>query len=142
MTPVAITAGTKAFISSFVLSNVGIGETIRRTLGHLSVRSDQVVATEDFRGAIGFIVANDLALGVGASALPGPVTDASDDGWFVWIPFSGSQGADPSISFGSFPWDSKAMRRVEEGFGIGVMAECTGVGCLVSLQTSLYGTRN
>ena len=80
-------AGAKALLSIFSLNNVGIGETVRRTHVDLFVESDQVGAVEDIIGAFGMMIASDTALAAGAASIPGPVTDSSDDGWFVWLPF-------------------------------------------------------
>ena len=117
---------TKQIVGSIALSNQGIGEVVRRTRVQLSLSSDQAVSGEDQIGALGFIVVNDLAFAAGAAALPGPVTDANDDGWFVWMPFHATRlEFAPSVnqSFENFEQDSKAMRRVEEGFTVAIMIE-------------------
>ena len=130
MTTVAAT--NKAILGSVVLSNPGIGETIRRTRGLVSIRSDQASAFEEITGAFGMMVVNDVALALGVTGIPGPVTEANDDGWFVWLPFSelmvGNAGASPASIFASrasmnYEFDSKAMRRVEEGFSVVMMIE-------------------
>ena len=123
-----VAANTKQLIATISLSNPGIGEVVRRTRVQLSISSDQSAAGEDQIGALGFIVVNDLAIAAGAAAIPGPVADANDDGWFVWMPFHGSRlefgGAGGSgQAFVNIEQDSKAMRRVEEGFTIAVMLE-------------------
>jgi len=118
-------------IGSITLSNAGIGEVVRRTRGRWLVLSDTQAAYEEGIAALGFIVVTDTALGVGATAIPGPVTDANDDGWFVWEPWLGlvggcAVGGSPSTVAGnnnSNEFDSKAMRRVEEGFSVAVMIE-------------------
>ncbi len=79
---------TKILLGVFVLSNVGIGETVRRTIGNIWVVSDQAAADEVQVGAFGCIVVTDLAAAAGAASIPGPFTDANDDGWFVWQGFS------------------------------------------------------
>ena len=142
LTPTAIGADTKVLRTTFALSNSGIGETIRRSVGHMYVRSDQVAATEDWRGAFGMIVVSDLAIAAGAASIPGPVTDANDDGWFVWQAFNGAQGIDSQLTGHVFTFDSRAMRRVEEGFTVAMMIEATGVGVLLGLSLSMYSTRH
>ncbi len=122
-----VALSTKALFTSLTLSNSGIGETVIRTRGSVSISSDQAAAQENQTGAFGMIVVNDIALALGATGIPGPGTDASDDGWFVWMPFmlqseSFSAGAG-GINDRVFTFDSKAARRVEEGFGIAVMLE-------------------
>ncbi len=121
----SIAQGTKVLLGTVVLSNPGINETIRRTRGIISWASDQGAAIEDQIGAFGMIVVNDLALAAGAASIPGPITDGSDDGWFVWVPLSsrGSAAASGLIVSVEEQFDSKAMRKVEEGFGVAVMVE-------------------
>ena len=143
-----VPVGTKVLLASFVLSNPGINETVRRTRGRFFVNSDQATTNEMVLVAIGFVVVNDLALAAGAASLPGPISDASDDGWFVWegVPIlsASTDGGSGSIVSGVQPieFDSKAMRRVEEGFGIAVIAEASGVGAEVSMAVSLLSSRN
>ncbi len=122
--PITIPAGSKVLVGSFVLNNPGIGVTIRRTRGRFAVQSDQSAAVESVIGAWGMVVVSDLALAAGVASIPGPFTDAADDGWFLWEPFSiigekvtGAVGRNP-IDF-----DSKAMRKVQEGFGTAIVVE-------------------
>ncbi len=121
--------GAKVLLATLSLNNPGIGEVVRRTRGRFVVASDQTAATETQFGAIGFIVVNDIAIALGVTGMPGPVTDANDDGWFVWEPFlqiseAGIGAADGAATVApGFEYDSKAMRRIEEGFGIAVIAE-------------------
>ena len=125
----SVAASAKVLLASFTLSNVGIGETIRRTRVTFLVLSDQSAAVELQIGAFGMIVVNDLALAAGAASIPGPETDANDDGWFVWEPFlqvgeaAVGGAASSAEAVKGYTFDSKAMRRVEEGFSIAVMIE-------------------
>jgi len=122
---VVVPAATKVLLTTVVLSNPGINETIRRTRGYVSISGDQTGALEVMTGAFGAVVVSDLAIAAGAASIPGPVTDASDDGWFVWRPFSVRQDTS-AVRLGSqevFDFDSKGMRRIEEGFGVAFMAE-------------------
>ncbi len=115
----AVAAATKVLLFTFVLSNMGIGETMLRTRGRFSVLPG--AASEQFLGAWGAVVVTDLAVAAGVASLPGPFTDASDDGWFVWEPFSVAETA-ATISE-QYEFDSKAQRRVEEGSTIAVVCE-------------------
>ncbi len=92
------------------------------------VVSDQEAVMEPQIGAFAMVVVSDLAIAAGAASIPGPVTDADDDGWFVWEGIcqmaAGSIGGN-TIN-GQTQWyefDSKAMRRIEQGFGLAVMVE-------------------
>ena len=143
-----IPAGNKLFLNAAVLSNPAIGETIRRTRGTLLVTSDQTATSELHLGALGFMVINDVALALGITALPGPVTQAPDDGWFVWEPFMAlsdvrSGESAPNTFHRGFDFDSKAMRRVEEGFGIAIVVEnaSAAFGIEVSLAFSMLSSR-
>ncbi len=120
-----VAASTKAVFSTFTLNNPGIGETVRRTRGQLWISTDQAAAVEEQAGALGFVVVSDLAIAAGAASIPGPFTDGNDDGWFVWQSFfhSGTANSSGMNNGQVFEFDSKAMRRVEEGFGISIMIE-------------------
>ena len=144
----AVAGNTKVLAATGVLSNPGIGETIRRTRGIIGWRSDQTAVDEDQIGAFGAIVVSDLAIAAGVASIPGPDTDASDDGWFVWQPllsgFEFQSGTGVIFrTFQIFEFDSKAMRRVEEGFSQAFVVEngsANGATCAFLL--SQYGTRN
>jgi len=125
---VAVAASTKVLLGTFVLSNANIDETFLRTVGVLGVASDQVVADEDWSGAMGIITVTDIAAAAGAASIPGPITDRSDDGWFVYVPFMGSinvgdsTGIQPNL-VSLFNFDSKAKRRFAEGQVAAIMVE-------------------
>jgi len=142
---VIVAAGTKALLNIIVLANPGIMETIRRTRGVLAVSSDQFGIFESMSGAVGMMVVNDLALAAGAASIPGPVTDQSDDGWFMWQPFvqMGDQN-DSAIGSVKYDFDSKAMRKVEDGFGVAVMVENASAtsGLFVQLAFSVLTSRS
>ena len=124
----AVAAGTKVLAGSFVLSNPGIDETILRTVGVIGIASDQTAASELQLGAFGFLVVTDLAVAAGAASIPGPVTDISDDGWFMFVPFvqelrflSGSGFAPNAVRL--YHFDSKAKRKLPDGSSVAVMVE-------------------
>ena len=81
------------------------------------------------------VVVNDLALAAGAASIPGPFTDASDDGWFVHQFTGGNRPAATAAESTIWEFDSRAMRRVEEGFGIAVMYENASAGA-VAIQVT------
>ncbi len=142
--PVTVAAGTKVLIATFTLSNAGISETVRRTRGVVSISSDQSASVEEQYGAFGMVVCNDLALAAGAASIPGPVTDASDDGWFVWVPFMQTAfGASTTNPSREYQFDSKGMRTIDDGFGIAVMVENAHAseGLRFAIGMSLLGSR-
>ena len=102
--------------------------TIVRVRGELSVASDQDAANEFPFGAMGFHVANENARAAGAGSLLRPVTDAAADNWFVHQFFhAGNFGASTGSLFAN-PWhryqfDSKAMRKIQDGDAIVVMVQ-------------------
>jgi len=130
ITQQTVAPSAKVLLGSFILSNPPLAETILRTRIRLAVSSDQVSSKEFMIGAFGMIVVTDTALAVGLSAIPGPADDGGDDGWFVHQPIvqdtlSNSQGEHV------YDIDSKAMRKIEDGFVIAIMVEnsaLAGVG--------------
>ncbi len=143
-----VAAASKSLVSSFVLSNPGIGETVRRTIGQVLIVSDQAAATEAQLGALGMVVVSDIALAAGAASIPGPVTEKDDDGWFLWVPltnrfrFLTAAGFD-SVDGRVFHFDSRGMRKIEEGFSVAVMVEnaSASTGFSVHVQMSVLSSR-
>ena len=102
--------------------------TVVRVRGLLSVLSDQFAATEEVFGALGMAIVSTVASGVGATAVPGPVTDAAWDGWFLHQPFTAGFAFASAVGFDGnnvrqFPLDSRAMRKVDPDDSIAVMIE-------------------
>ncbi len=140
--------GVKTLVSSLALSNPDIDETLRRVIGELWHFSDQAAATETYTGAFGIIVVNDVALAAGAASIPGPITDQNDNGWLFWAALMGGFQFGTGVGFESAPGvhmqiESRAMRRVREGFGLALMMESSGGSAGFSLQLGLsfYATR-
>ena len=79
---VAVPAASKVLLGSFIL--VGeVEETILRTVGQIGIVTDQTAASEDQLGAFGLATVSNVAFAIGITAIPGPVTEIEDDGWFV-----------------------------------------------------------
>ena len=96
--------------------------TITRTVGSLWVNSDQVSATEEPFGALGMLIANDIAVSTGVTALPNPVTDAPSDLWFLYQSFVASGANSAAYNGSSFmQFDSRAQRKVPEGSTVAVL---------------------
>jgi hypothetical protein len=89
-------------------------------------------------------VVNDIAAALGVTGLPGPVTDANDDSWFVWEPIVCSGGFNAVGRSGwSFPFDSKAMRKVDQGYQVVMLAEnaSSSIAFELSFGFSILGSR-
>ncbi len=150
-TAVITAASTKTLFGSLNLSNTNIDETVLRTVGILSVHSDQVIASEGQEGAFGMIVVNDRAIASGVAAIPGPISDIEDDGWFVHVPFIEAYEFQSAVGVNSdharnYKFDFKSKRIVEDGFAIAIIgqtgANSNGVTMTVILRmlTMVRGT--
>jgi len=106
--------------------------TVVRSRFTIMVRSDQTAASEDFFGAYGIAVVSDQALAIGVTAVPTPVVDSSSDLWLAHTFFMGSVRSPSAASqylggiYANF--DSKAMRKVEDGQDLITVTEFSGVG--------------
>ena len=117
--------------SSAVLDSTlvpGLSETIVRTRGYIAVKSDQVAASENFTGAVGFLVASDQAVAAGVASLPTPYTDQDSDLYFVHQYFTGGLRFSDVTGMGDRPWsifefDSKAMRKLDVGQTLCIVIE-------------------
>ncbi len=127
---VTIAANTKvalAVFNSAALAEVGPG-TIVRTRGLLAVKTDQISAAEAQIGAFGIGFVNSVAGQLGVTALPGPSTEITWDGWFVLQPilqnfaFGTAVGFDPDHAV-QYPIDSKAMRKYDVDENLAVMVQ-------------------
>ncbi len=92
--------------------------TVIRTVGLISVRSDQEVASEDVFGALGAMVVRETARAGGVGNVPTPITEESDDGFFLFQFVATSASPVEGHRAASFQFDSKAQRKVEDGDAI------------------------
>jgi len=95
--------------------------TLVRARFHLGIESDQQIAGEAQIAAWGLCVVIDQAVAVGVTAVPGPITDAGSDAWvahqYLTSTFAFVTAAGVEAQFQtSMDVDSKAMRKIEEGF--------------------------
>ena len=101
--------------------------TIVRTRGYIICRSDQVTGTEDPFGALGFAVVSEQARAAGAASLPAPITHEDSDLWFVHQFFFANVTLATATGIRDtarvYEFDSRAMRKVEDGEAIVVMVE-------------------
>ena len=115
----ADTLAAGAFVVQVTMTAAGLAKrpfTITRSVGMISIFSDQAGAIEHPLGAVGGIVVSDKAVATGATAIPDPVTEVSSDSWFMYQSFVGPQstaldGPGPQ----HFPIDSRAQRKVGDG---------------------------
>ena len=131
-----ITTGVKSLNSTF-LPDGGAGVvkaplTVTRTVGQITIAPPTSQASDEaLIGAFGICVVNDLAITAGAASIPGPVTNADWDGWFVHkffcFNYEFHTAVSTLISSVTYQFDSKAMRKVlDESYGLAVMFENSG----------------
>ena len=130
-----LAAASSVIISGFVA--FGGDQTILRTVGHMSVTSDQAGAVEQQIGAFGMILVSDTAFAIGITAMPKPIADQDNDGWFVYQSFS--QQGDASVTSSlprTYEFDSKAKRIVQLG-GVTMAVILTNASASNGLQFSM-----
>ena len=106
--------------------------TVVRTRGVMNVSSDQTAALEFYHAALGYAVVSDQAVAIGVTAVPTPHTDFDSDLWFTYedagSEFTFVSGIGINADAGVFrTYDSKAMRKVEEGEQIITVIETSGI---------------
>ncbi len=115
--------------------------TIVRTRGLFSVISDQSAQTEDQQVGVGFSVVSDQAVAIGVTAVPTPYTDMESDLFFLYeqhfshFLFSSAVGLQDEGNRAVTRFDSKAMRKVEDGQDIVSTIETSSIssGAIVRL---------
>ncbi len=148
---VIVPTASKVLLSSIVLSNPGIDETVLRTVGQLSVSTDNSAASEQQVGAFGMCIVTDVAFAIGITAIPSPVAEIGDDLWFVHqsitqrSDFQSAVGFNPDVAT-LYHYDSKAKRRLEEGSRIVLVVENSGphgfqMASSTRLLSQISGTR-
>jgi hypothetical protein len=143
---VVVAPATKVLLATF-LNDADSEVTIRRMRGLLTVQSDQVAAGEQQLGALGAGVFTATALVAGVASLPDPVTDVSDDSWMMFehigqqIVVGTNVGVEPSFAT-QYVIDSKAMRKLPVGYGIGfvIANSSAGNGMSVTLGVRLLSS--
>jgi len=129
--PVATTQTTTAQVIIFSLNAAALALrpfTVVRTLFEVHVRSDQAASGEDQVGAVGCAVVSDQAVGVGATAVPGPITELGSDLWF-WLKLYMISGSTVNDGIVGKDWlvESRAMRKVAQGQDIVVVSEISSI---------------
>ncbi len=91
--------------------------TIVRTRGLFSAQSDLATGGDPF-GAFGFTVVSGEAFDAGIASIPTPYTENDEDRWFVnqfWQQIAINTGDARIYTQNVYPFDSKAMRKVNNG---------------------------
>jgi len=124
-------ASTNAVAITTSLSAVGLALrpfTVVRTRGQMHVRADQTSASENYAVQMGFCIVSEQALAIGVTAVPTPDTDGDSDLWYVYESLFGNIDVTTDIgrleSGQSASYDSKAMRKVEDGEQLIQVMEC------------------
>ncbi len=124
-------SGTAVLINSLNAAALALRPfTVVRVRGQMLVVTDQAAASENFVGNLGKAVVSDQAVAIGVTALPTPGTDRSSDLWFVYESIIGEFRFDSNVGTReefSRPYDSKAMRKVEDGQDLVTVVEA-GIG--------------
>ncbi len=136
-------ASTAVFFGSFNAAALALRPfTIVRTRGVWHVQSDQAAADERYQLALGFSVITDQASAIGVTAVPTPATDVSSDAFFLYETIQGSYEFGAGVTAEMDSWgitkdfDSKAMRKVEEGFDLAAVAETFDTSAGAKLDVS------
>ena len=107
--------------------------TVIRTRGVLGLTSDQTGASEPYSASYGHAIVSDQAVAIGVTAVPIPSTDDGSDLWYVYEALFGLftfvTGAGILLNHGAVDrtFDSKAMRKVEDGQDLLVVAETSAI---------------
>ncbi len=106
--------------------------TVIRTRGVIGIRSDQSSVSEIQNAMFGQCVVSDQAVAIGVTAVPTPFTDNASDVWMVLEALFGALLVTSDIgrllSGGQVDrtFDSKAMRKVEDGQDVITVVETAG----------------
>jgi len=148
---VSVAANSKVLLGGFTPNLATIDETVLRTVGVISVETDTIANAESQIGAWGMILVSDVAFGIGITAVPGPITDASDDGWFAYQAIAQSTGVATSVGARlnsvQYMLDSRAKRIVEEGQTVAVVVQnahathAFNITVVLRLLAQIRGTR-
>ena len=104
--------------------------TIVRSHFSTMITSDQAAANENQIAGFGLAVVSDEAVAVGVTAVPTPLAQLGSSLWFLNQLLFSEETAATDLSIGPevMHLDSKAMRKVEVGSDIIVVAEASTIG--------------
>ncbi len=104
--------------------------TIVRVRGRLHMRSDQLIASENWGASYGLAVVSEQASAIGVTAIPTPDTDRGSDLFFVYEEYHGRlERTANGLLEGGFGWgfDSKAMRKVYDDQDLVTVVETSAI---------------
>ncbi len=109
-----VAASTKVLLGDLQVSQP---MTLRRIRGVCHIVSDQLATTEHAIGAFGACVVSEDANAVGATAVPGPVSDIGSELWVMYQPLISQVFVNTAVGFDAragmtFDIDSKGQRKV------------------------------
>jgi len=107
---------TKQIVGSVIPLAGSSHETVVRIVGDWNVTGAGVAGPV----VIGALVVTDAAFAAGAASIPGPITDLNDD---VWMFISSVARGGVSVTHIERQFDSRAMRKVDEGNSLVFMIE-------------------
>ncbi len=120
-----VAAGTAVLTQDFtqaVLAAV-VPATIVRVRGEIWVASDQASASEEPFGALGFAVVKEQARVAGVASVPSPITDETDDSWFVLQFIQAFFATGQGVTWQRYAFDSRAMRKLADGDALVMVVE-------------------
>jgi len=122
-------AGTNLILSLNVAALAFRPFTLVRTYLEIALQSDQAAAIERQSIAVGMAVVSDQSVAIGITALPLPVTDADSNLFYLHQFVFGDESnlTDRTRPQTRLSVDSKAMRKVEIGQDIVLVAEGMGL---------------
>ena len=128
-------------LDSVFVPTLAVDLTVLRTVGVLTIRSDQGGSIESQIGSFGMIIVTDAAIAIGVSAMPDPSNDGGDAGWFVHQYFSQASTllVGTGVNSVSYMIDSKAKRIIQSGQQIAILVKNNdaATGLSYSLQIRL-----
>ena len=115
--------------------------TIIRTRGVWHGRTDQTASDENWHLSLGAAVVSEQAVAIGVTAVPTPYTDQASDLFFLYelmisrFEFGTNVGFDHAVGI-MLPFDTKAMRKVEDGQDVVITQETSSLsaGAVVTLS--------
>ena len=138
-----LAAGTTVLDSSLSAAALALRPfTVIRTLGLLSVASDQTASTEQPFGALGILVVDDRAVAAGAGSIARPYSESFDSDFFMHQFWSTKTQVATAASitgnaYTQFLIDQRGQRKVSIGNDIVVMMQNNESGDAVVFQLSL-----